>query len=152
MLFREGDRFPGVLEKAKQRLIGPAYEEFAAWLGRHARGRDVEATATVGLGAIVQYRAAEAILGEPPGGMGEERFLGAWVDMLAGGLSWPSSPAACVEPSGRSPSGSGRPPRAPGRDSAPSEEAPTRRKPGRATSTSGRPDATPRPSGTCGGR
>lgn len=89
VLFREGDRFPGVLEKAKQRLIRPAYEEFAAWLRRHVAGEgcDVEARATVALGAILQYRAIEAILGEPPGGMDEERFLAAWVDMLVGGLS-----------------------------------------------------------------
>lgn len=88
VIFRDADRFPKVLERAKKRLIAPVYAEFTDWMRKHAEegevfAADIEATAAVALGAIVQYRAIEALLGEPPMGMDEERFLQAWVEMVS---------------------------------------------------------------------
>lgn len=88
VLFRDADRFPKVLAHARKRLIDPVYAEFTDWLRKHIdTGEvcvdDVEATAAVVLGAIVQYRAIEALLGAAPMGMDEERFLQAWVEMVS---------------------------------------------------------------------
>lgn len=92
ILLKDGDRFPNVMDDARRRLIDPAYEEFADWLRGHASsGRvcveDVDAVAAVALGAIVQYRAIEALLGAPPGGQDEEAFLQAWVRLVADGVA-----------------------------------------------------------------
>jgi AcrR family transcriptional regulator len=84
ILLKDADRFPKVLAQARERLIDPVYAEFTDWL--RTRGdryvSDIEATATVAFGAIVQYRAIEALMGTPPAGMDEERFLQAWVEMV----------------------------------------------------------------------
>lgn len=87
VLLRDGERFPKLLARTKERLIEPVYSEFTQWLRDHADAvcvPDIEATAAVALGAIVQYRAIEALLGEAPMGMDEERFLQAWVGMVVG--------------------------------------------------------------------
>ena len=80
---RKGGPLPEGDGRARRRLIDPAYDEFAEWLWRHtASGAicvdDVHAAAAVALGAIVQYRAIEALLGAPPAGQDEESFLQAW--------------------------------------------------------------------------
>ncbi len=92
IVLKDGDRFPKVMADARRRLIDPAYDEFAGWLREHAAsGRicadDVDATAAVALGAIVQYRAIEALLNAPPGGQDEEAFLQAWVKLVADGVA-----------------------------------------------------------------
>ena len=89
VLLKEGSRFPRILKRAQDRLLRPLYAEFTAWIRDKTSGgvasiSDVEATAAVALGAIIQYRAIEALLGGPPGGLDEERFLQAWVEMVAG--------------------------------------------------------------------
>lgn len=91
ILLKDGDRFPKVMSDARRRLIDPAYEEFTDWLRSHAAGGrvcadDIDAVAAVALGAIVQYRAIEALFGAPPGGQDEEAFLQAWVKLVAEGL------------------------------------------------------------------
>lgn len=84
ILLKDADRFPKVLAQARERLIDPAYAEFADWLRSRADrcSSDIDATAAVAFGAIVQYRAIEALLGRPPAAMDEERFLQAWVEMV----------------------------------------------------------------------
>jgi AcrR family transcriptional regulator len=87
ILLKDGDRFPKLLADARRRLIDPAYAEFADWLREHVdAGKvcvdDLEGTAAVALGAIVQYRAIEGLLGQPPGGLDEERFLQSWVSLV----------------------------------------------------------------------
>lgn len=91
ILLKDGDRFPKLMADARRRLIEPAYEEFAAWMRSHVEaGRacadDIDALAAVALGAIVQYRAIEALLGAPPGGQDEEAFLQAWVKLVSEGV------------------------------------------------------------------
>jgi AcrR family transcriptional regulator len=85
VLFKDADRFPRVLASARRRLVDPAYAEFAEWMGSHDEVcvEDVEAIAAVAFGAIVQYRVIEALLGFPPAGLDEERFLRAWVEMVS---------------------------------------------------------------------
>ena len=87
ILLKDLDRFPKLLASAQHRLIEPMYAEFATWMRGHAdAGRvcteDVEAVATVALGAIIQYRAMEALLGSAPASLDEERFLQAWVSLV----------------------------------------------------------------------
>ena len=87
ILLKEGDRFPAIMAKARRRLIEPAYAEFVEWLRSHVEAgnvsvQDVEGVAAVVLGAILQYRAVEALLGYPPAGLDEERFLQSWVEMV----------------------------------------------------------------------
>jgi AcrR family transcriptional regulator len=91
ILLKDLDRFPKLLSRAREQLIEPAYAEFAAWLRRHAdaghvRCDDPDATAAVALGAIVQYRAIEALLGSPPN-VDEERFLRQWVRMVGAAVT-----------------------------------------------------------------
>lgn len=86
ILLKDGDRFPKVMADARTRLIDPAYQEFTEWMRGHVCVDDIEALAAVALGAIVQYRAIEALLGAPPGGQDEEAFLQAWVKLVADGL------------------------------------------------------------------
>lgn len=86
ILLKDGDRFPNVMADARRRLIDPAYEEFANWLRQHVCEDDVDALAAVALGAIVQYRAIEALLGSAPAGQDEESFLQAWVKLVADGV------------------------------------------------------------------
>ncbi len=87
ILLKEAERFPVMMRKARKRLIDPAYAEFADWLRAHvdagnASCDDVEAVATVALGAIFTYRASESLLGFPPAGLDEERFLQGWVELV----------------------------------------------------------------------
>ena len=86
ILLKDGDRFPKVMADARRRLIDPAYQEFAGWLRRHMCIDDVDSLAAVALGAIVQYRAIEALMGAPPAGQDEESFLQAWVTLVADGV------------------------------------------------------------------
>lgn len=86
ILLKDADRFPKILAAAHDRLISPMYAEFARWLRAHVGGTDidVDAVAAVALGAILQYRASEVLLGGPPAGLDEERFLQAWVRLVQG--------------------------------------------------------------------
>lgn len=87
ILLKDADRFPKILAAAHDRLIAPMYAEFARWLGGHLDGTadvDVDAVAAVALGAILQYRASEVLLGGPPAGVDEERFLQSWVRLVRG--------------------------------------------------------------------
>lgn len=87
ILLKEGEAFPGIMSDARDRLIAPAFSLFADWLRTHVDAgnvqvRDLEGVATVALGAIFQYRAMEALVGEAPGRLDEERYLQSWVEMV----------------------------------------------------------------------
>ena len=83
---RDLEQFPDLLERSRER-IQTLYRTFAVWLSDQiAHGRmqahDAEAVSAVAWGVLTYYRILEALIGEPPGGVGEERFLDAWVDLV----------------------------------------------------------------------
>jgi AcrR family transcriptional regulator len=87
ILLKEAERFPVMMRKARKRLIDPAYALFAEWLrghvaAGHASCADVDAVATVALGAIFSYRASESLLGFPPAGLDDEQFLQGWAELV----------------------------------------------------------------------
>jgi AcrR family transcriptional regulator len=87
ILLKEGERFPAMMRKARKRLIDPAYAEFADWLRSHvdaenAHCTDADSVAAVALSAIFSYRSSEALLGHPPAGLDDERFLQGWVELV----------------------------------------------------------------------
>jgi AcrR family transcriptional regulator len=89
LLYRDLHAFPDLLETTKERLIRAGYRDFAGRLRAAAKaGRlpdgDFEATAAVAVGAVVNYGVFLAILGEPPGGVDEDRFVASWVEMVLG--------------------------------------------------------------------
>jgi len=87
ILLKEGERFPAMMREARRRLIDPAYHEFAEWLRAHVEAgnaacNDVGAVASVALGAIFSYRASQALLGQAPADLDDERFLQGWVELV----------------------------------------------------------------------
>lgn len=87
ILLKEGERFPEMMGRARERLIDPAYREFGEWLRVHVHAGnaacvDVEAVASVALGAIFSYRASQALLGRAPADLEDERFLQGWVELV----------------------------------------------------------------------
>jgi AcrR family transcriptional regulator len=93
-IYRDLHAFPDLLELTKERLIRAGYRDFAGRLRAAAKAgwlpdRDFEAIAAVAVGAVVNYGVFLSILGEPPGGVDEDRFVASWVDMVLGLLRAP---------------------------------------------------------------
>jgi AcrR family transcriptional regulator len=87
ILLKEADRFPAMMRNARKRLIDPAFGVFADWLRSHVEAgnascADVDAVATVALGAIFSYRASESLVGFAPASMDDERFLQGWLELV----------------------------------------------------------------------
>jgi AcrR family transcriptional regulator len=89
---RDLEQFPDLLARVREDRIQPLYRLAASWLaeqtaaGRY-RAHDTEAVAAVAWGALTYYRICEALIGEPPGGVDETRFLDALVDLLTTALT-----------------------------------------------------------------
>jgi AcrR family transcriptional regulator len=88
---RDLEQFPDLLNQVREERIQALYRQFAAWLTNQAvqgriRVHDAEAVSAVAWGALTYYRICEALIGEPPGGVGETRFLEAWVDLVSTAL------------------------------------------------------------------
>jgi AcrR family transcriptional regulator len=91
---RDLEQFPDLLRRVRDERIQPLYSMFAALLSYYAaqgaiRDHDSEATAAVFWGALTYYRICEALIAEPPGRVGEQTFLDAWVDLLWTSLGKP---------------------------------------------------------------
>jgi AcrR family transcriptional regulator len=90
ILEKEGDQLPAVRELMFERLIQPGARETAdfirRWLARYPNDDvDVEATATILLGSIVNYRRTQWTFGDAPLEVTEEQFIDAWTD---GWIRW----------------------------------------------------------------
>jgi len=86
ILQREAFEFPDLVASFHERLAKRAFRDAAAWTKRALaeRGRpeaDADALTVIVLGAIVHYQMECATFGEPPGGVGEERLVGALADL-----------------------------------------------------------------------
>ena len=86
IVMRESDHFPE-LREYRNRFAALTYRGMADWLRRHVAAGDlpadldIEATAAVILGAIVNYRVEEALFGAPPPGVGEDQLVAALGDL-----------------------------------------------------------------------
>ena len=82
---KDGDRFPELVREVHARIVAPGHAQAAAIFERMfadlgIEDRNPRAIAAVALGALVDYRIEETMFGVPPGGIGEEEFIAAWVD------------------------------------------------------------------------
>jgi AcrR family transcriptional regulator len=84
---KEAEQFPGLLADARARIFDRAYSWFSDQLRAKAkRGEvaevDFDAVGAIWLGALNYYWATKTILGDPPAGLDDERFIMAWVETL----------------------------------------------------------------------
>lgn len=90
VLFREADNVPHVLSDVRDRFLSLTYVGFAAWLrglGLPTIGRsEADALAVVHFGALLNYWASEALLGETPLGLSKRRFIDAWINTVLSAL------------------------------------------------------------------
>lgn len=90
--YRELDAFPELRDRVRNQRMQATYAAIADWLrDRAARGevrvQDPEAAAAVLLGAITSFKVFEVLLGKPPAGLDEERFVRAWLDVMLRGMA-----------------------------------------------------------------
>jgi AcrR family transcriptional regulator len=90
VLFRDLDKFPGLVAEMREGIVNPLYDVIAKWLSGMPEmsgvDEDWDAIALALGGAIVNYWLAADTLYEPPQRIDEERFIQAWA-RLAMGLS-----------------------------------------------------------------
>lgn len=78
-------RFRALVARVHDEIVERGYREAAAWLARRiADGGfpryDAEAVAVVALDDLVAYDAQRSLLGAPPLGVDEDRFVDTWVE------------------------------------------------------------------------
>lgn len=78
VLFRDLDRFPELLTKVVERLIRGPYRLVAERTEAVAPSADGDAVAAIMVGALVNYKVIESMLGERPGGIDDDRLVAAW--------------------------------------------------------------------------
>jgi AcrR family transcriptional regulator len=83
---KDGDQFPELVADVHERIVSRGHEEARKSIERLAEHHgvsvsDTDAIAAVSLGALVSYRLQERMFGVPPGGVSEDDFITAWVDV-----------------------------------------------------------------------
>lgn len=91
IMYRELDAFPALRDEVRERRMQGTYAALAEWLReRAARGElrveDPEATAAVVLGAVTSFKVFQALLGEPPARLDDDRFVRAWLRVMLRGV------------------------------------------------------------------
>lgn len=86
ILQRETESVPDLVDRYHQRIARRGYALAAEWFRYKLKeaclpDQDCEAVATIALGAVVNYRLEEALLGAPPADVEEERFVQAFIDV-----------------------------------------------------------------------
>lgn len=89
--WRELEAFPDLQTRVRRGVMEPNYRAVAAWLAKRVeagdlRPHDTEAAALLLLGSLVLFRVFEAVWGQPPLRIADERFATAWTDVLLNGL------------------------------------------------------------------
>jgi AcrR family transcriptional regulator len=85
IVITEGDRFPKLKRRFRERIVDRAYGEAAAFIrvkmkaGELPDG-DAEALAVLLVGSLLGYSLEHDVFGRDPAGVGEERFVAALVD------------------------------------------------------------------------
>jgi AcrR family transcriptional regulator len=85
-LRRDGDHLPDELrEKLYRRLVDEPYAEVVRWLrsrfGAEADGPDLQALALILIESMVSYRSMQWVFGKTPGGVDDDRYVEAWVEL-----------------------------------------------------------------------
>lgn len=87
LMAREASTRPDVIAQARDRIAGFGHRRaiaiFESLFGPRAEGRDVAAIASVALDSLVGFWMESVIFDSPPSGMGRDRYLAAWVEMVA---------------------------------------------------------------------
>lgn len=78
IVLRDLDRFPGLLMPVIDRLLEGPIRAVGAHMSAAAPGIDGEAMATLLIGALVNVKVIEALGGQRPVAIDEERLLSAW--------------------------------------------------------------------------
>lgn len=99
IVHRELEQFPALRDEIRERRMQSTYAAIADWLReRAARGElrveDPEATAAVLLGALVSFKLFQALFGESPARLDDERFVVAWLRVMLRGLLPEAPPAS----------------------------------------------------------
>lgn len=88
VLFRDLDKFPGLVAEMREGIVNPLYTVIAKWLGGQPEmaglEEDWDAIALTLGGSIVNYWLAADALLEPPQRVDEERFINAWARLAMG--------------------------------------------------------------------
>jgi AcrR family transcriptional regulator len=85
LLQRDGDRVPQLAQHVREKIVERAYRQAAVWLERRIEAGgfpsyDAHAVVVVALGSLVAYAAQSELLGTPPLGVDEDRFVETWVE------------------------------------------------------------------------
>jgi AcrR family transcriptional regulator len=88
IMIAEGDRFPELKERFRERIVDRAYAEGATFVRRKIeagdlRDADAEAMAALMVVALLGYTVEQDVFGRPPAGVVEERFVKSLVDTCA---------------------------------------------------------------------
>lgn len=91
IVWRELEQFPALRDEVREQRMQGTYAAIAGWLRERAdrgelRVEDPEATAAVLLGALTSFKLFQALFGEPPSGLDDERFVRAWLQVMLRGL------------------------------------------------------------------
>lgn len=84
LLFRDLDDFPELQAKVADRLIERAFRTAAESAAVFAPEADTEAMAAVMVAALTGFRTVHEIIGHPPLGVSDERFIDAWASAFEG--------------------------------------------------------------------
>lgn len=81
VLFRDLDKFPELQRRVVERLVQGPYRLVAERTAAVAPRIDAEAVAVIMVGALVNVKVIEAMVGATPGGVSEERLIATWARM-----------------------------------------------------------------------
>jgi AcrR family transcriptional regulator len=86
---KDGDQFPELVAEVHERIVNRGHEEARKLIARVVEQSGIsvdnsDALAAVALSAPVAYRIEERMFGVPPGGVSEDDFIEAWVDLWVG--------------------------------------------------------------------
>lgn len=100
IFFRDLDDVPEQRDRIIDRLVTGPYRIVAARIAEQNPDIDADATAAVLLGAIINFRVIEVLIGQGRNGVDQERFVNAWADLYR----------TAVTPQSGAPSRAGRSP------------------------------------------
>jgi AcrR family transcriptional regulator len=83
LLLRDLDQFPELLERVVDRLITGPYRIVAERTAAIAPNVDAEAMSALLLGALVNYKLIDMLVGQRPGSVSEARIVAAWAHLYA---------------------------------------------------------------------
>ncbi len=91
VVWRDLPAFPELCRRFLDERLQAGFRRLGRWLADLsdrglARVEDPEATASVLLGALAFSRLMDAVFGEPPSGLDDDRLLDAWVGLAMGAL------------------------------------------------------------------